>query len=214
MIKNIIFDIGRVMISYDWRAFLMEDYHDPDVVEILMDAFFGHGIWDELDRGAMSADELTASFAQYAPGMEDRIRPFILHFAEKFRQFPYARPLVRALKEAGYGVYYLSNYSYFALDANPEVLDFTELMDGGIYSCDVKLTKPDSAIYEALCRKYNLTPSECLFIDDKQANVDGAIRIGMVQSFVFRGYEDALEQLRVRAGFIAPDAARQKPAEP
>ena len=211
MVKNVIFDIGKVMLTYDWRRFLTEDYADPAVVDILMDAFFGHGLWDELDRGALSADEMTKAFAEYAPGMEEQIRPFILNFAKKFRQFPHAKPLVRALKAAGYNVYYLSNYSYFALEANPEVLDFTELMDGGIYSCDVKLIKPAAAIYEALCSKYGLVPAECMFIDDKQANVDGAIRAGMEQSFVFRSYEDAGREFLSRIGFQVPEVSSDLP---
>lgn len=195
MITTIIFDIGRVLITYDWRRFLDEEFHDPEVTEALYDAFFGHGLWNETDRGVLSEEEMVASFAAYAPGHEEKIRHFYRIFATKFRQQPYARDWIRSLKARGLKVYFLSNYSLQALDANPEVLDFTELMDGGVFSCHVKLTKPDPAIYACICDRYALVPEECVFIDDKQVNIDAAIAFGMKHSFVFKGYEDACRRL-------------------
>ncbi len=195
MITTIIFDIGRVLVTYDWRRFLDEEFGDPQITETLYDAFFGHGLWNELDRGVLSEDALTASFLQYAPAYEAEIRSFIRSFAVRFRQQPYAKDWIRSLKAKGLKVLFLSNYSLQAIEANPEVLDFTELMDGGVFSCHVKLVKPDPAIYRCICERYGLIPSECVFIDDKQVNIDAAIAYGMEHSFVFRGYEDACRTL-------------------
>lgn len=200
MITTIIFDIGRVLITYDWRRFLDEEFADPQITETLYNAFFGHGVWNETDRGVLSEDEMVRAFAVYAPGHEDRIRHFLHVFATKFAQQPYAKEWIRSLKAQGLKVYYLSNYSLQALAANPEVLDFTELMDGGIFSCHVNLIKPDPAIYQCICDKYGLVPAECVFIDDKQVNIDAAIAYGMEHSFVFRGYEDARAKLAQRIG--------------
>ena len=199
MIKNVIFDIGRVLIFYNWKQFLLEEFGDQQTADILFDAFFGHGLWNEMDRGVLTEDELTASFLQYAPGYEEQIRSFTRSFAVRFTQHPYTKPWISSLKEQGFGVYYLSNYCQQAIDANPDVLDFTGLMDGGIFSCHVKLIKPDPAIYRCLCEKYGLVPEECVFIDDKQANVDAAIAFGM-QAFVFKGYDDAERTLESLTG--------------
>ncbi|MBQ4401784.1 MAG: HAD-IA family hydrolase, partial [Synergistaceae bacterium] len=78
---------------------------------------------------------------------------------------------LKSLKSRGYRLLYLSNYSRYVMNCNPDVLDFLPLMDGGIFSCDVKLIKPDRRIYEALAEKYSLKPSECVFIDDLERNV-------------------------------------------
>ena len=67
-------------------------------------------------------------------------------------------------------------------------------MDGGVFSCDVGLIKPEPEIYQLLCSKYGLKMEECVFIDDKQANTDAAKALGM-QAITFRGYEEAVREL-------------------
>ena len=194
MITTIIFDIGRVLITYDWTKFLEKDFHDAESVAILRDAFFGHGLWNELDRGVMPEDELVTQLAVYAPGREEQIRQFIHTIAAQFEQMPYSKQWIRDLKAGGYAVYFLSNYSHQAISANREVLDFVPLMDGGIFSCDVKLIKPDIAIYRLLIDRFALNPEECLFIDDMPVNVAGAIEAGM-QGMVFDGDVSALRRV-------------------
>ena len=58
------------------------------------------------------------------------------------------------------------------------MLDFLPLLDGGIFSCDIRAIKPERKIYAALAEKYNLNPSECVFIDDVARNVEGAKNFG------------------------------------
>ena len=87
---------------------------------------------------------------------------------------------IQALKKRGFGVYYLSNYSWRGCKDTKEILDtFVPLMDGGIFSCEVELIKPDPAIYRTFVEKFGLRPEECLFVDDIPANVEGARSIGM-----------------------------------
>ena len=58
-------------------------------------------------------------------------------------------------------------------------MDFLPLLDGGVFSCEEKLIKPDHAIYERIVEKYNLKPEECVFIDDSERNVIGARECGL-----------------------------------
>ena len=74
------------------------------------------------------------------------------------------------------------------MDANRGVLDFLPYMDGGIFSCYVKMAKPDHAIYHCLCEKYGLNPSECLFTDDMPENIQAAKKCGF-QAILFEGYD-------------------------
>ncbi len=94
---------------------------------------------------------------------------------------------------------YLSNYSHYVMSKNPEVLDFLPLMDGGVFSCDVKLIKPDRKIYECITKKYNLVPSECVFIDDIERNVKAAKDFGF-NAIRFLNLEQAQRDLNAILG--------------
>ena len=72
--------------------------------------------------------------------------------------------------------------------------EFFKLVDGYVVSAPEKMKKPDKAIYELLCTRYALTASECIFIDDRQENVDAAIAVGM-ESVLFTGYDTLREVL-------------------
>ena len=88
----------------------------------------------------------------------------------------------------------ISNFSRIMREQAARHLDFIQYMDGGVFSCDVQLIKPDPAIYQYLWNKYNLTPSECIFIDDRTENVEAAISLGM-QALHFKGYSETKEAL-------------------
>lgn len=188
MIKTIIFDIGKVLMDYDFGAFVQKLYPDSETAEKVTEALFGEGRWDEVDRGVLSDCELRASFVSAAPQWKEEILYAYEHIGDGFRPMPYAKDWIRSLKEQGFQVLYLSNYSTHAMASNWKVLDFLSLMDGGVFSCDAKLLKPDREIYEWICRKYDLVPAECVFFDDKQENVDAAAAYGM-HAILFKDYE-------------------------
>ena len=81
--------------------------------------------------------------------------------------------LIKRLKKRGYGVFYLSNISWDVLEMLQQ-RKFWQLFDGGVASCEVKLTKPDLRIYHALLAKYGLSAAESIFIDDNTANASAA----------------------------------------
>ena len=85
------------------------------------------------------------------------------------------------------------------MSKNPDVLDFLPLMDGGVFSCDVKLIKPDRRIYECITQKYNLIPNECVFIDDIERNVKAAKDFGF-NAIQFMTLEQAQRDLNAMLG--------------
>lgn len=91
---------------------------------------------------------------------------------------PMIKRILKELREAGYGVYYLSNYSRKAYYECGESLTFMPYMDGGIVSFRVGMTKPDPGMYEYVLKEYSLTAGECVFVDDMPENVDIARRLG------------------------------------
>ncbi|HCT91980.1 MAG TPA: hypothetical protein DF613_11480 [Lachnospiraceae bacterium] len=194
MIKTVIFDIGRVLMNYDWDGHLERLFHDKETVRAVKDALFTKGVWDELDREVWSLDQIRNGFISAAPGYRTEILTAFDRLGEAFTHRPYSKDWISGLKKRGYQVLYLSNYSTYAIEANRDVLDFLPLMDGGIFSRDVKLIKPDPAIYRALIDHYHLTPAECVFIDDTEPNVEEAARQG-IHAIHFIDYEQASAEL-------------------
>ena len=74
---------------------------------------------------------------------------------------------------------YLSNFGEITRAHCQDALSFMPYTDGGIMSYEVKVIKPDSAIYQALIDKYDLKPEECVFVDDLLENVEAAKKLGL-----------------------------------
>ena len=179
MIKNVIFDIGNVLIDFDWDGFVRRLFKDADekLISTLDEAVWGGRRWDRLDAGD-DPEKVISSIIKHAPEHEQELRLIFKNVGDTLKKRPATYSWLKDVKSRGYKIYYLSNYSHYVMKANPEVLDFLPLMDGGVFSCDVKLTKPDPKIYEIMAEKYNLIPSECVFIDDLERNVQAAKDFG------------------------------------
>ena len=194
MIKTIIFDIGGVLIGYNWLDFLTKLFNDEEKAKRLKENIFKH--WNEVDRGVISDEELLELFASDAPDLKDDIKYFWEHVGEALWQFDFTKDWLKELKARGYQLLYLSNWSYHVRECSQEQLDFLPLLDGGIFSYEVKLIKPDHEIYEEIIRKYDLTPSECVFLDDKLANCEAARECGLhAVQVVDHNHDIALEGL-------------------
>ncbi len=179
MIENIVFDMGGVLIDYDPTHTLRKVFSEQDAV-LAEQVLFQSGLWNDLDLGVKRFPEIAAAACEKLPARMHAPLTALLGrwWAEEMPPFPRMVPFIRQLKENGYKVYLCSNtsadiYDYF--DAIPALA----LMDGILASCDVGVIKPDARLYEALYRKFDLSPETCFFIDDMPRNIEGAARTGM-----------------------------------
>ncbi len=195
MIRNIIFDIGNVLAAWNWREFYESFQYGPETTERLARATVLSPLWEEFDRGEMDEEVLLGKFIENDPGLEREIREVRRNIHNMLGRYDYAIPWLQDLKNRGYRVYYLSNFSRQAHQQCAHVLDFLPLMDGGILSYQEKLIKPDPAIYRLLLDRYGLEAKECVFLDDTERNVEAAIRQVMA-GILFLSREQALEELR------------------
>lgn len=193
MIKTIIFDIGNVLMDWHFKTYIEGLLKDDNLVEKVTGAIYGTGYWDQLDFG-VDAEEVFGRMIEAEPDYEREIRLVLDRVGECMDKKEYAITWIGSLKERGYKVLYLSNYSEFVMNAKPEVLDFLPLMDGGLFSCYVGMIKPDPLIYQRICRDYELLPEECIFIDDRLENVQAAVDCGM-KGLHFTGFEQASREL-------------------
>lgn len=194
MIKNIIFDVGKVLVEYDPDGYLKTLGFDEETQEAVNDAMFRSPLWDESDRGALSPEELLAGFIANNPAYEAQIRRARESVGNTIELKPYAVEWVKELKERGFRLYILSNYAQYTFEQTEHKMKFLPFMDGVVFSYQCKMIKPEREIYEYICEKYDLLPSECVFLDDRQVNTEGARSIGM-HAILFKSYEQGLEEL-------------------
>ena len=179
MIDTVIFDIGNVLAEFNWDRYIHQVLSDEAVISKVNEAVWGNWLWVEFDRGVMTDEEIIEAFVSRVPEVEREIRLACAHFGGCMTRWDQTIPWIREVKAAGCRAFYLSNYSRRMMRENPGVLDFLPLMDGGVFSCDVHLLKPDRAIYDCICQEYGLTPSSCAFIDDMKDNVEAARNLGL-----------------------------------
>ena len=195
MIDTVIFDVGNVLIDFDWNGFMSREFPGANekLIAKLDEDVWGSGRWDRLDAGD-NPEDVFKSIIDYDPGHETELTKIFKNVGDTLRKRASTPAWLKDLKSRGYRLLYLSNYSHYVMKANPEVLDFLPLLDGGVFSCDVKLIKPDPKIYEALAKKYSLIPGECVFIDDLEKNVEGGKNFGF-HGIQFLNLKQAQEDL-------------------
>ncbi len=195
MIKNIVFDVGKVLVDFDWQSLFDALGFSPEAYEEVAKATVQSELWNEFDRSKMADEEILEGFLEHAPGRQNEVMRFWDNIGSCIRRYDYAFPWIRSLQERGYGVYLLSNYPRRIYSQSIEELAFVEIVDGAVFSYEVQYTKPEREIYEALLRKYGLNPTECVFIDDNRANIVAANELGMA-TIHFHTKSQAEEELR------------------
>lgn len=195
MIRNIVFDIGGVLADYRIREFLADKGFDAPMIKRILKASVLSPFWGRFERGELTEEETLRGFADADPEIETELRIAYSSVAGMLSIRDYAIPLVQRLKDAGFRVYFLSNYSKKAYDECGESLAFMPYLDGGLVSFQVGMTKPDAAMYQRLLNEYSLKAEECVFVDDTAENVEAAKRIGF-EGIVFTSYDDLISELQ------------------
>lgn len=196
MIKNVIFDIGNVLVKFRPDEAMRELGFTEDAISKIAIATYENSVWAELDRGVASEPDIINKMVAFLPEYENEIRLFFEKGKNKLvKAFDYANDWIKELQSRGFKVYLLSNYpkDYFELHSHNE-LSFTSIVDGMIISGIVKLIKPEAEIYNCLLNTYSLKPDECVFIDDKPENIIAGEKLG-IHGIVFVNYEDAKNKL-------------------
>lgn len=178
-IKNVIFDMGNVLMRFDGPYFSAQFTDDEEDAAALNRALFASPVWNLLDSGTVSYDTMLRVARAH---LDERLWPNLdacfAGWAKHSSPIEETNALVRELKDSGYGVYLLSNAGtriHEQLDHMPA----WKLMDGAVVSAEERMMKPDPAVYQLLCDRYGLEPAECLFVDDNADNCEGARVAGM-----------------------------------
>lgn len=178
--KNIVFDIGDVLLSYRWRDMLINDYGMEEKDALAFgESIFTDPIWKDMDRGLLSIDGMKKRFIDEKRKHADAFCYLLDHAEEMSIKTPDIWERVKKLKEKGYKLYLLSNYCHELLKRHLNGATFLEDVDGKIISSDYGVIKPEQEIYEILLNTFNLNPSESIFFDDREDNIEAAKKMGL-----------------------------------
>ncbi len=179
MIKNLVYDFGKVLVDYDYFVVLDELFATHEQAEDFYRHLMDDGWNERLDREERSFEQIIRDMQQAMPQYEKEIQGFGDRYTEfVLGEMEGMRSLLSRLKEQGYKLYGLTNWCskvHITMTQYP----IFQLLDGRLISSEEHLVKPEQAIYERICRKFNLKAEECVFADDKIENVEAAKAYGM-----------------------------------
>lgn len=194
MIRNIIFDVGNVLVEYSWERMFEALHITGEAYDAVAKATALSPMWNELDRSLLSDEEILQGFINNAPEYEREIRLVWDNIPESIHCYDYSVEWVRKFRKKGYKTYILSNYSKRGYEVTKQELPFVADMDGVLFSYEVKLVKPEPEIYQTLLEKFQLKPEECVFLDDNEKNIIAAREAG-IHAIHFKNKEQAEEEL-------------------
>lgn len=200
MIKNIVFDMGQVLICWHPDMFLDRYPLTGEDRLLLKRELFASIEWIQLDRGSITEDEaLERVCARIPERLHRTARELVTSWwIPPLSPMEGIGELIRELKGNGYSIYVISNAGLSLRTYFPR-LPAADCFSGIIISAEEKLLKPQAEIFRTLLSRYALEAGESLFIDDLPANCEGAVNVGM-QGCVFRGDVELLRKELRRMG--------------
>lgn len=185
MIRNVVFDVGYVLLDYTWKKDFLRFGYDEEGVRRLAGHLFGgtvqgnsKSVWQLYDNGQISDEELRSECLSRCPEDKEALEWFFEDPAVWCRVRNDLADMILPVKEKGYGIYLLSNYPDTLWQIQVASKPFYSLIDGRVVSYMEHFGKPDPRFYRILLDRYQLEGSECLFLDDRKENTEAAGRLG------------------------------------
>ncbi len=196
MIRNIVLDMGNVLLDYN-PAFVLNAFcSSEEEKEIIDRELFNGPEWKLGDRGDIKdKDRFELVKGRVPEKYHEALRNCADHWDICMTPLDGAKEFCEQVKNSGYGIYILSNASDLFYVYFPKFLPL-DFFNGVFVSSDYHMLKPDVNIYKAFLEKYSLKADECLFVDDREDNVAGAGAAGL-NTFRFMGnYEQVIKFLK------------------
>jgi FMN phosphatase YigB (HAD superfamily) len=189
MIKNIVFDLGNVLISFRPADYISRNNYSPEKRKAILSDIFCSREWLLLDDGEITTEQAIDDIAMKSSLKRDEIARIFNERTRIFYTLDKNAKILPELKKQGFKLYYISNFPGDIFDDVKKSYQFFKYFDGGIISAHVKCSKPSAEIFRIFLDKYNLVAEECLYIDDIEKNVTSAMLFGM-KGFITHGSND------------------------
>ena len=180
MYKNIVFDLGGVVVDFDPRKFLLDRFYDEAVEAKVFELTFDSVEWRQLDAGEVTREAGNAAMLQKAKeaGCAFEVQSVLDDWYRILRTRRRTVDIMKRLKKMGFSLYYLSNIPWDVYEEMQQ-RDFWPLFDGGVASCEAGANKPDPRVFQLLLDRYQLAPVETIFVDDNKLNTTAAYDLGI-----------------------------------
>jgi putative hydrolase of the HAD superfamily len=178
-VRNVIFDLGGVLLEWNPDKILQRFYPDPLLRTLLKDELFLHPEWRALNRGTLSEAQLLERVSKRSGRPPAELAALLDSIRESLVTKPDTVALLRSLHRRGVPLYCLSDmpvsiYAHVRLRH-----DFWDAFRGIVISGEVRMMKPEREVFEHLLSRYRLEPRQSVFVDDFPSNVDGARAVGL-----------------------------------
>lgn len=176
-IKNVVFDIGGVILTF-LPYEIIKKYSLDEKEEILLIELFHSKLWRELDAGKSLPKDIANTYEELSGLPYERTMGLFKTIFDGLEVLPQTEAFINKLVDSGINVYYLSNMSEDFMQGILENHNIFKKMKGGVYSADVQVIKPDVEIYQVFQQRYNPIHSETIFLDDLEKNIQAAKDFG------------------------------------
>jgi len=194
MIKNIIFDLGNVLLNFKPLEYLSKKILEKHCADQLYEEIFKSSEWLMLDRGLIIESEAIDRICDRNKVKSQLIRDLMNDWYQMLTPIEGVVEVLIELKRKGYKTYFLSNFHLLAFEDVTRRYDFFKSFDGGIVSYKEKLMKPEKDIYDKLMKTYEINSQESIFIDDTRENIEGAAKLGF-ETILFTTARELREKL-------------------
>ncbi|MGN6170909.1 MAG: HAD family hydrolase [Solirubrobacteraceae bacterium] len=205
-IEAVVFDIGGVLLDWDPRYLYRKLFDDEEAMNRFLEQVCTVEWHERHDRGC-SVTESCEKLATARPEEAELIRAWGRRSEEMVAgPIDGTVQILQELRDAGVACYALTNMERESYPRRVARYPFLNWFDGTVVSGFEGVIKPDPEIFELLMRRFDLSPSSTLLIDDSYANVEAALSLGM-RGLRFRSptqLRTELERLRL----LSPTASR------
>lgn len=178
-IKNVVFDIGNVIVRWSPLEIIRLTFGEVDSPEQLAKTVFQSEIWLNLNKGFISEAEAKSQY-QVDIGLSELECESLFYYVKQTQLLIFGSvELLNRVKAAGYNVYALTDNVHEIVEHLKSTYTFWAQFDGATVSSDLGILKPQVEIYRALLTQNEIEASETVFIDDMQYNVKGAEEVGI-----------------------------------
>ena len=194
---NIILDMGNVLLEWD-KDKILQGVSDTKKDYLILDkVIFQSGLWERLDLGTMTREELVLEVvSMIGSTYQKKVEEVIWNWPSYIDIYTEVFPVLSELKKKGHRIFVLSNTSKVFYDLLEEQLSpLKELLDGFVLSCDIKAIKPDLAMFKEILDKYQLDPANCIFLDDIEDNTNAAEKLG-IRAYQVKKRSDVVDILK------------------
>ena len=194
---DIILDMGNVLLEWNKDKILRGVVKTEKDFMILDKAIFQSGLWERLDLGTLSREELVLKVVSMIGSIyQEKVQEVVWNWPSYIEIYTEVFPLLVRLKEKDHRIFVLSNTSPVFYELLEEQLSpLNEILDGFVLSCDIKAIKPDPKMFEEILHKYQLDPVNCIFLDDVKDNIKMAESLG-IKAYQVKHRSDVVDILQ------------------